>query len=403
MKITEAKCLNCGAVLKVYEESKNGFCQSCGAEFITQDVINYYKMNLISSSEKDNRNFENLYRNGIDSWDAKDYEDAYNKFSKALEISPDDIKCSLYKSLCQAILKQNIRGATVTFRRLFAQLTFSDDNDRRLAGKFISYFNSICVNTVEITMKKYTPDVDGMQCIEYCWSLLEQCLEAQSFISSIFEKLADIHDEIKTDYITTLKNLLDTYDLLIGKWKRLMPSDYRYHVTEYHPQRDEFISWRNDLSLKIKELAPNTDDKKSKKLSSTKIKSIPREKLTLFIITLGALIFTLISRSFNIYYSSNSLWLGVLNSILGYLILIVSIGLIVANSIGLFKFDENILNKLEFITIITCLALNIIRVVLGIIATILVSFNLTFIALIFNLPFTIAYFVYRKKVLKNKN
>jgi hypothetical protein len=120
MKITEAKCLNCGATLKV---DADGVCQYCGTAFITQDVINNYNMTVVNNTTVNNNqyiatdnvnivsgNFDNLYTNAIDSWNAHDYEDAYNKFTKALEFNPDSDECALYKALCFAILKRNLIG-----------------------------------------------------------------------------------------------------------------------------------------------------------------------------------------------------------------------------------------------------------------------------------------------------
>ena len=39
MGLVNAKCLNCGANLKVDNQSKTGTCEHCGARYITEDVI----------------------------------------------------------------------------------------------------------------------------------------------------------------------------------------------------------------------------------------------------------------------------------------------------------------------------------------------------------------------------
>ena len=39
MGLVNAKCLNCGANLKVDNQSKTGTCEHCGAHYITEDVI----------------------------------------------------------------------------------------------------------------------------------------------------------------------------------------------------------------------------------------------------------------------------------------------------------------------------------------------------------------------------
>lgn len=45
MSFVSTKCPNCGANIKVDGESKKGVCEFCGAEYITQDVINNYQIN----------------------------------------------------------------------------------------------------------------------------------------------------------------------------------------------------------------------------------------------------------------------------------------------------------------------------------------------------------------------
>lgn len=127
-------------------------------------------------------------------------------------------------------------------------------------------------------------------------------------------------------------------------------------------------------------------------------KSITIKRLVLACIALGVAIFTLISLKFGISVSSENEWLIVLTRIFYYCQLIVALGFIVVEAIGLFHFKENVVKKLELALIITCCALNVIHAVLGIIAACLVRFiNYAFMAIIFNLPFTIAYFICRKK------
>ena len=50
MPLTQAKCMNCGAKLKVFTENKVGICENCGSEFLVEDVINNYNTNISANN-----------------------------------------------------------------------------------------------------------------------------------------------------------------------------------------------------------------------------------------------------------------------------------------------------------------------------------------------------------------
>ncbi len=127
--------------------------------------------------------------------------------------------------------------------------------------------------------------------------------------------------------------------------------------------------------------------------------TIAKKKLVLACIVLGAVIFTLVSLKFNIFVSLEYKWLITLVRVFYYLQLIIPLGFIVIEIIGLLQFKENIQKKLEFAIILTCFSLNVLHTVFGVLATCLGgSMNYAFISVILNLPLTVTYFAYNHRV-----
>lgn len=99
MNLISAKCPNCGANIKVDGESKTGRCEFCGAEYITQDVVNQYSVNNhYSTVQYVTKNIaggtgleaEEYIRNGDVFISLNMYDKAKKAYSQAIELNPGD-------------------------------------------------------------------------------------------------------------------------------------------------------------------------------------------------------------------------------------------------------------------------------------------------------------------------
>lgn len=99
MSLITSKCTNCGATIKVNPESKTGICEFCGAEYVTQDVINnYYVNNNYSTVQYVTKNVtsngsleaEEYIRNGDIFLSLNMLGKAKSAFFKAVELNPGD-------------------------------------------------------------------------------------------------------------------------------------------------------------------------------------------------------------------------------------------------------------------------------------------------------------------------
>ena len=97
MNLISAKCPNCGANIKVDGESKIGRCEFCGAEYITQDVVNQYSVNN-STVQYVTKNIaggtgleaEEYIRNGDVFISLDLYAKAKKAYLQAIELNPGD-------------------------------------------------------------------------------------------------------------------------------------------------------------------------------------------------------------------------------------------------------------------------------------------------------------------------
>lgn len=99
MSFVSTKCPNCGANIKVDGESKKGVCEFCGAEYVTQDVINNYQINNnYSTVQYVTKNVagggslesEEYIKNGDVFLSLNMYDKAKKAYMTAIELNPAD-------------------------------------------------------------------------------------------------------------------------------------------------------------------------------------------------------------------------------------------------------------------------------------------------------------------------
>lgn len=100
MRLVSAKCPNCGANIEVDKDTNKTKCDYCKSNIIVDDAIAKYKLEV---EIKDLPKLDNYLKLGKRYYDNKDYEDAYNVYSKALEIEPDSVDAVFYKGICKTL------------------------------------------------------------------------------------------------------------------------------------------------------------------------------------------------------------------------------------------------------------------------------------------------------------
>ena len=63
MTFIKGKCTNCGSDIKIKENKKNGFCEHCRAEYITEDIVQNY--NTTNKYKKNKNIIKNIYADEV--------------------------------------------------------------------------------------------------------------------------------------------------------------------------------------------------------------------------------------------------------------------------------------------------------------------------------------------------
>jgi len=85
LRIVDAKCSNCGALLKLDENLKKAYCQYCGSELIVEQAINEIR---VDHSE----DYKNLIFRAQDEFKVKNYLSSINLSKNALKLNPESFE-----------------------------------------------------------------------------------------------------------------------------------------------------------------------------------------------------------------------------------------------------------------------------------------------------------------------
>lgn len=97
MSFKSARCPNCSGELSLDPKMDKGFCMHCGSEIIVEDAIKKVKVDGIASAE-------NLVTMADNAREIGSYKDAYDYYTKALEIDPENSEIKLNKALMAGML-----------------------------------------------------------------------------------------------------------------------------------------------------------------------------------------------------------------------------------------------------------------------------------------------------------
>ena len=121
MPLVDAKCTNCGSVLKVDKLKEAAICEYCGSVFVIEKAIqnyNYYVTNNINAdsvfvSGKGNAEKERLLKNAKTNEQFKDYKKATEIYQQVVEDYPNEYRGWLGLSL---IISNSFNNLDVSFK-----------------------------------------------------------------------------------------------------------------------------------------------------------------------------------------------------------------------------------------------------------------------------------------------
>ena len=104
MRLTSAKCPNCGADIRVNKEEEKTVCEYCNSEVLIEDAIAKLKVVVEGEVElKGVPKLESYLKLGDRAYKDGKFDEAYANYSKALELDPDNAIAILRQGLSKVL------------------------------------------------------------------------------------------------------------------------------------------------------------------------------------------------------------------------------------------------------------------------------------------------------------
>ena len=108
MRLTSAKCPNCGADIKVNKAEEKTVCEYCKSEILVEDAIAKLKVVVEGEVElKGVPKLESYLKLGDRAYKDGEFDEAYANYSKALELDPDNAIAILRQGLSKVLKEKD--------------------------------------------------------------------------------------------------------------------------------------------------------------------------------------------------------------------------------------------------------------------------------------------------------
>lgn len=108
MRLTSAKCPNCGADIKVNKAEEKTVCEYCKSEILVEDAIAKLKVVVEGEVElKGVPKLESYLKLGDRAYKDGEFDEAYINYSKALELDPDNATAILRQGLSKVLKEKD--------------------------------------------------------------------------------------------------------------------------------------------------------------------------------------------------------------------------------------------------------------------------------------------------------
>lgn len=108
MRLTSAKCPNCGADIKVNKAEEKTVCEYCNSEVLVEDAIAKLKVVVEGEVElKGVPKLESYLKLGDRAYKDGEFDEAYINYSKALELDPDNATAILRQGLSKVLKEKD--------------------------------------------------------------------------------------------------------------------------------------------------------------------------------------------------------------------------------------------------------------------------------------------------------
>lgn len=285
MGLVNAKCLNCGANLKVDNQSKTGTCEHCGASYITEDVI---INNITNIHYSETINGVDLKRQAVlEGLLIEYYYDRFNDIDNIKEYALKVQEVDINNALAKFVVFKNI-DSSKDIKELLASKNLNISLDL-----FILLLNS-CDENINIAiinnLKRYESQMDKLLVLKI---LLEKYYKINfTFIlNTIYNfKLTESENEIILDELYNKARISKISFLSQLKIFSNKHEDFLYNEQKF----DGYAQHWKDLKAKQKAIRGSLEQEEIKQpdviIKPAKTKQTNKNKKVLAIIGFGAIL-----------------------------------------------------------------------------------------------------------------
>lgn len=266
MAFVAARCPQCGGELQLDKSKETGFCMHCGSKIFVSDAIRAVKI--------DNSHLvERWMTLGCSAADAGNHEEAYQYFTKVVEVAPDNWEAFFYKGRAAAwqstVARPRISELFEGIKQAINILEigdFSEDEKTNAYNLFAATifsvtdaFHDLATNLLDDRESLYSDDFDLMwdtrQIVENCIDYLDTAVS-----------LIDIReDDLSKSNILVIKKQIANYCQRVCRFN-IFWYDYSqeqigvfgYSANDKQPYVDKF----DDIVVEVRRVEP--DFKKGK-------------------------------------------------------------------------------------------------------------------------------------------
>lgn len=146
-------CPNCGAQVSLDEGKEFGFCEFCGTKIVQEKIIIEHR---VDESEK----FQNLSKLAENAYAAHNWQEAYDYYTRAMEIKQGDYIAVFRKAMSSGHLDTNGSRTQETISGIREAYSMADEDGKAHIAKEVSSFAST------ITVNENIPDFFGQSSVE---------------------------------------------------------------------------------------------------------------------------------------------------------------------------------------------------------------------------------------------
>lgn len=264
MKLVTAKCPNCGAQIEVDEYSNTTRCDYCGSQILVEEAIEKYKVEISGSIEIENLpKLENYLKLADRHYCNEEYKDAYDIYSKAIELDPDNyiviLRKALTKALCSNYKKLELVPVLNAIKNSYSILEKRDERDK-LNDLVVESNNAVC-KLEEHVISIYRNNLLNHDEVTIYIQRLKDCLAIYEFLSAIITDNDDLRIILMQNSVSTINSLLESKRCLTGRFNQNGSPVTAYYRMDYS-LKESLLDKKRSYVTECATLKKNTYEKK---------------------------------------------------------------------------------------------------------------------------------------------